>query len=105
MIRISLFQDPQNRIIGYECAGHSGYAEEGNDIVCAAVSALSIACCNSLTNIGGQSPDIEEKDGYLRVSLPADSLTHDVQIIFGVFKQGIIDIAEAYPKYLSLIRK
>ena len=31
--------------------GHAGYAEEGQDIVCAAVSALIITTVNSLENL------------------------------------------------------
>ncbi len=36
MIRITLFRQ-QNRWAGFCAEGHAGYAEEGEDIVCAAV--------------------------------------------------------------------
>lgn len=31
----------EGKLIGFEAQGHSGYAEEGSDIVCAAVSAVT----------------------------------------------------------------
>ena len=37
MTRITLFRS-RSHAIGFEAEGHTGYAEEGSDIVCAAVS-------------------------------------------------------------------
>ena len=39
MTRITLFRS-RSHAIGFEAEGHTGYAEEGSDIVCAAISAL-----------------------------------------------------------------
>ncbi len=33
---------------GFECHGHAGYAEEGEDIVCSAISVLTINTINSI---------------------------------------------------------
>ena len=33
------FLTEESRIVGFEVSGHSGYADAGEDIVCAAVSA------------------------------------------------------------------
>ena len=53
MIRVTLFKSPGGNITGFSCKGHAGYAEEGSDIVCAAVSALSITCANALQSVAG----------------------------------------------------
>ena len=37
MTRVEFF-DQDGRITGFCCSGHSGYAEEGEDIVCAAIT-------------------------------------------------------------------
>ncbi len=39
MTKIEFF-DQGGRIAGFRCQGHSGYAEAGTDIVCAAVTAV-----------------------------------------------------------------
>lgn len=40
MIRIQLKTDSSDRLIGLQASGHSNLANKGNDILCAAVSAL-----------------------------------------------------------------
>ena len=41
MITITMHRDKEYRYTGFTISGHADYAEEGSDIVCAAVSALS----------------------------------------------------------------
>ncbi len=36
---------------GFECHGHSGFAEEGEDIVCSAISMLTINTINSIDHL------------------------------------------------------
>ena len=38
---------------GFHVRGHAGYAEQGKDIVCAAVSALTLTLENSLSVLSG----------------------------------------------------
>lgn len=78
-----------------EIKGHSGYAEMGKDIVCAGVSALFYAFSGYL-----------EQKGWL---MEAEIASGDSYIIFkeggeavGMLKEGIKQIAEAYPKYVKL---
>ncbi len=47
--------------------GHAGYAEEGQDIVCAAVSALIITTVNSLEKFTDDKFDVQEKDGFVSI--------------------------------------
>ena len=43
--------------------GHAGYAEEGQDIVCAAVSVLVINTVNSLETFTDDQFEVQEDDG------------------------------------------
>ncbi|MBQ2028845.1 MAG: ribosomal-processing cysteine protease Prp [Clostridia bacterium] len=104
MTRVTLFIDSQKRLTGFECAGHSGYAESGSDIVCAAVSALSLTCINAMESVAGIRPAADESDGHLIVTLNEEQLTHDAQVILKTFEQGIKDIAASYPKYVRFHR-
>ena len=47
MTRVTLFREGE-RIYGCRAEGHSGWGEEGEDIVCAAVSVLTTTCVNAL---------------------------------------------------------
>lgn len=54
---------------GFYCMGHAEYAKPGKpDILCAAVSALTIGTVNSLEELAGETLHISanEKNGFLR---------------------------------------
>ena len=48
MIRVVVLEDSEGCVRGVELKGHAGYGEEGEDIVCAAVSALVLNAANSV---------------------------------------------------------
>ena len=100
MIRVTLRMSG-GEITGFECKGHAGFAEEGRDIVCAAVSILTTTCVNALESVAGVKPEAQAKDGRMAVSLPADA-GHDAQVILRSMRQGLSDLAEEYPAYLQL---
>ena len=106
MIRAVLYRDRQGQLTGFSSKGHSGYSVEGSDIVCAAVSILTITCINSLESVCGIVPVIDGgTDGFLEASLPHDvdeAKMHDAQVLFGALRQGLSDLAEQYPHYVRL---
>jgi uncharacterized protein YsxB (DUF464 family) len=82
---------------GYTVTGHTGYAEEGHDIVCAAVSFLSITCANALETVAGIRPDIAQQEGRLEVRIQAKDLNAKAGTILSVLIQGMSDLTAAYP--------
>ena len=67
------FHTEGSRLTGFEARGHSGYAEEGADIVCAAVtSAVRLVECN-LNDVMGLSAavKIREQDASVALRLPS----------------------------------
>ena len=48
MTNVTFYQNSDNKCIGFRVSGHAGYAEQGEDIVCAAISALVINTVNSI---------------------------------------------------------
>ncbi len=106
MTRVTLRTDAHGDYTVCESKGHSGYAEEGSDIVCAAVSALCITCLNSLEALAGLTPAAEGgSDGYLRFALPrerTEAQRHDAQLLMSSLRLGLEDIAREYPSHLKL---
>jgi uncharacterized protein YsxB (DUF464 family) len=97
----------QEQFCGFACEGHADYAESGSDIVCAAVSALTLTCVNALESVAGIAPKVKRrpKDAYLQVLLPEDitqEQRHDSQVLLRFLQQGIGDLAEQYPKHVHL---
>ena len=68
MIQV-IFTVKDNDICGFEISGHSDYAEEGSDIVCAAVSSAALMTANTITEVQSLQADITENDGFLSLNL------------------------------------
>ena len=66
------FHTEGSRIVSFEVQGHSGYAPEGRDIVCAAVtSAVRLAECAVNDVLGLEAAvKVRQKDAYLSLKLP-----------------------------------
>ena len=56
--------------ISVESNGHAGYAEEGQDIICAAVSALIVNTVNSVETLTEDLIISKAGDGYVYFSFP-----------------------------------
>ena len=80
MINITIYQNRQKEYTAFCCIGHAEYANPGEDIVCAAVSALVINTVNSIEQLVSDEFDIVTdqesglidfslKDGYSNMSL------------------------------------
>ena len=85
--------------------GHSGQAEAGRDIVCAAVSILGCTCVNALESVCAVVPEItENEDGVLAFQLPEMTPEENAraQILMGALKQGLTDLTDAYPHNVTL---
>ena len=106
MTRCTLFVDGASRITGFSIKGHSGYAEEGSDIVCAGISALVITTENALCQLLKLSPtERGGDDGFMEVLLPqdmTDQQMHDAQLLMSALHIGLENIAQDYPRYLRL---
>ena len=73
-----------NLILGFEMKGHSGYAEEGSDIVCASVSSAAYMAANTITEIIGVPADISVDDGYMMMKLTSQSALKAQDILRGL---------------------
>ncbi len=68
MTTITFFTEG-SRITGFDTVGHSGYAEAGADIVCAAVtSAIRVTEC-TLNDVMGLSASVHVDEKKVRISL------------------------------------
>ena len=102
------FHSADSRLDGFVVEGHSGYAEEGSDIVCAAVSAavgLTECTINEVMGVGAQVK-AREKDARISLKLPAalndpsDDLCQTVMTGMLVYLQAM---AEEYPENLIVL--
>ncbi len=111
MTNIKVYVRPDGSLKGYEASGHASdrmLRGNENDLVCGAVSVLTVTGVNALCSITGQEPEVKVDDGYLRC-LITDSLDsaqmEKAQIILRTIEQGLTDIQKNYPKYIRIHRK
>ena len=85
---------------GISIEGHAGYAPHGQDIVCAAVSALCQTLIQSINNLTLDS--IECTIGPGDVNIKYKILSEKAQLLIESFFVGIDMIADNYPEYVQL---
>ena len=77
------FHYKNNKVESYEISGHAFAGEPGEDLVCAAVSAVTFGLTNSIINLDESELSIKMEDGYLLVeNLPTSEAAQT--LIYGM---------------------
>ena len=79
--------------------GHSGAGEQGEDVICAAVSSAAYLTVNTVTEILGVDADAEDSDGYMRFRSCGSQSAAD--IVKG-FRLHMEQLAAQYPDYVTI---
>ena len=96
------------RIVGFRAKGHAGYAEHGEDIVCAAVSAITQTALIGLTETISCPCKVDISDGKLELMIEpsAEAETREkAELILGVMLSGLRSIESQYDNYLKVKKK
>ena len=108
MTRAVLFEDAAGRITGVSVKGHSGYAEEGSDIVCAAVSSavnLVNATVNEVLGLAA-AVRIDPDNAWLSFHLPGGlSVTDEAtcQNLLAGLMVYFAELHQAYPDFFQVV--
>jgi hypothetical protein len=105
MIRIEIRRDAEGRIRGFTVAGHAGYDEAGKDLVCAAVSAVTIGTVNAAEALLGADLRPETRDGYLRAEVPGGlggETESRLQLLLESMTVMLDGIASSYGEHVAL---
>ena len=99
MIKISFLYAENQILDGFEFKGHAGYASTGNDIICAAVSALVFTTINSVEELTDCGFEVEEdeKKGRIYFRLK-DGSNDDAVLLLKSLKLGVEQIQKSYGK-------
>ena len=100
------FHTQGSRITGFDAAGHSGYAEEGGDIVCAAVTSTVrlIACV--LNDVMGLCAAVSEASARISLRLPG-SLSQTAESTCQTLLTGMMvyltELHGEYPDFIEVL--
>lgn len=103
MIRVEFHLDSDQRVTSFKMTGHADAGPYGQDIVCAAVSALSISTINGLEQVVHQAPVVEQDSdngGFLQVT--ELDLGRESQVLLQTLLNGLLDIQENYPQNIQV---
>ncbi len=106
MIEAVFYKDKTDKYIGFSVSGHAGYAKKGQDIVCSAVSALTINTINSIDRFTDNAYKVENgKSGLIKFRFTSDS-DENGQLLLNTLVLGITEIYKEYNgKYLQVYFK
>lgn len=88
-------------LLSAEISGHAGFAEHGQDIVCAAVTSCVEMAANTLTEVLHAPARAAVEGGRVRVTLESGCETSARQILEGLFLHLSL-LAEQYPDHVQV---
>ena len=87
---------------GFLISGHSGFAEEGEDIVCASVSSAGYMVANTITEILKIDAEIDVSDAKMKLTVKKEQRHITKDILLGL-KLHLEGLAEQYPEFLKTL--
>lgn len=110
MVQVDFYYKDE-RILGFTLSGHANYKQEDQeyDLLCAAISMLSISITNGITDIIKVEPkQLEVEDGYLKCLLPDDlseAQALQAEALLRTMKLGFENLVQDYSKYICVNKR
>ena len=95
-----------DRITGFTVSGHSGYAEAGQDIVCAAISAVVTMAEATINDVCGAKAKVRVKDEDARITLTLPTSCDEeetVQAVLAGMLVTLCNLRDEYPDYIEVM--
>ena len=105
MTRCEFFTE-DDRITGFSVSGHSGYAEAGADIVCAAISAVVTMAEATINDVCGAKAKVRVKDEQARITLTLPVSCDEeetVQAVLAGMMVTLIGLQEQYSDFIEVL--
>jgi len=97
---ISHRRNAKKALVGFEVSGHAGYADSGEDIVCAAVSSAVQLSANALTDIIPAKADVRVKENLVALtiteSIADERVNYAAQAILEALWLNLKEISKQY---------
>ncbi len=107
MINIHLHYNKQGDLCHFVLDGHAGYADHGQDIVCAAVSMIVINTINSIDTFTKEPLVLEEdgQEGYIDCKFPgikANKGSKEATLLLRSMVLGLNSVKEQYGQHIQI---
>ena len=105
MTRCEFFTENE-RITGFSVSGHSGYAESGADIVCAAISAAVSMAEATINDVCGAKAKVRVGEDEARITLKLPKSCDEeesVQAVLAGMMVTLINLQEDYSDFIEVL--
>ena len=95
-----------DRITGFSVSGHSGYAESGSDIICAAITAIVTMAEATINDVCGAKAKVrvKEEDARITLTLPTSCDEEEcVQAVLAGMMLTLCSMRDDYPDYIAVL--
>lgn len=97
---IVTFKSKDGECQGFDAIGHAGYGPEGQDIVCAAVSALTQGTVSAINDLSSAEITVERQKGKLKVQIRSpDNIS---LILLAGLEIALLDLQTEYGTYVEV---
>ena len=100
------FFTEDDRITGFSISGHSGYAEAGQDIVCAAISAVVTMAEATINDVCGAKAKVRVKQDDARITLTLPTSCDEeesVQAVLAGMLLTLCSMRDDYPDFIEVL--
>ncbi|WP_172195130.1 ribosomal-processing cysteine protease Prp [Saccharibacillus qingshengii] len=105
MVIVQIVRSPDGKITGFKVEGHAGYANRGEDIVCSAISAITVGTVNAVEVLTGAVMKTRMKNGFLSGTLPpfkSDEPKAQAELILESMVVMLETIVTSYSEYIRI---
>ncbi len=102
MTTVKLIKSGGNTI-GFEVSGHSGYADSGSDIVCAAITSAVTLTETIINDSFGADALVEVDPKTANITLRLTKPCESCRGVLEGFERYMFVLCEEYPKYIKIL--
>lgn len=102
MMTKAVFWIDKSDYIGFDLTGHSGNDVAGKDIVCAAISAMTMLTVNTICEVYQQKANTTSDEKKATISFRLESRDIASVGLLKGFYEELISLKKEYPKNLSI---
>ena len=105
MTELTIYKNEKNECVGFRAYGHAGYAVEGEDIVCAAISILTINTMNAIETFTDADVSLETDEEIGFIEYRIDKPTKETSLLLDTMVLGLQTMVddENYAEYIDLL--
>ena len=104
MTKVIVYKNEMEECVGFKAFGHAGYAEEGQDIVCAAISILTMNTMNAIEVFTDTVTDLDSDEDEGMINYRVLKPTKETTLLLETMVLGLQTMAdnEDYADYIDL---